>query len=165
MASDRLKPNFFQRLAAQLAGSRPGSWLFARLGHHVDRAFARLTGGRTFGAMLVGLPVVMLTTKGRRSGEPRTTPVVALPDGDRLILVASNWGQQHHPGWYYNLRAEPACVITFRGEARRYRARHVTGEERARYWARATAAYPGFGAYARRTDREIAIFILEREYE
>lgn len=165
MASDRLKPNFFQRLGVQLASSRPGSWLFARLGHHVDRAFARLTGGRTFAAILVGLPVVMLTTKGRHSGQPRTTPVVALPDGDRLTLVASNWGQQHHPGWYYNLRAHPACVVTNGGEVRRYRVRQVTGVERTHYWGHAVAAYPGFAAYARRTDRQIAIFILERDNE
>jgi deazaflavin-dependent oxidoreductase (nitroreductase family) len=132
--------------------------------HHVDRALMRLSRGRlTVPAIMVGLPVIMLTTKGARSGEPRTAPVIGVPDGDRYILIASNWGQKQHPGWYYNLRKEPACVATVKGEARRFRARQVEGEERQRCWERAAAAYGGFEAYRRRAGREIGVFVLERD--
>jgi deazaflavin-dependent oxidoreductase (nitroreductase family) len=157
-----VRANWFQRLVAAVSGSRPGAWVFARVLHHVDRAMVRVSGGRmTVAGVVAGLPVVMLTTRGARSGVARTTPVIAVPDGARLIVIASNWGQEQHPGWYYNLRAHPDCVATVGGTARRMRARQVAGEERARCWARAVATYGGFAAYARRATREIGVFVLE----
>lgn len=149
---------------ARLASSRPGAWVMARLLHRLDSAALRLSGGRwLLSAWAAGLPVALLTTTGRRSGEPRTAPVLAVPDGARYILVASNWGQRRHPAWYYNLLAEPACLLTVDGEARPMRARLTSGDERARCWQRAVAAYPGFPAYARRAGREIGVFVAESD--
>lgn len=164
MATTESRPNALQRLTARIASSRPAVALLARVMHPVDRRLLRLSGGRwLLSGKLIGLPVLMLTTKGARSGQPRTTPVLGVPDGDGYILVASNWGQKQHPGWYYNLRREPACVAVLRGEARRYRARQAAGEERERCWRRAVAAYGGFEAYQRRAGREIGVFVLEPE--
>ena len=74
----------------------------------IDRGMFRLSRGRTtFSAWISGLPIIMLTTTGARSGQPRTLPVLALPEGDRLVLIASNFGLPSNPGWYHNLRAQP----------------------------------------------------------
>jgi deazaflavin-dependent oxidoreductase (nitroreductase family) len=163
MAADYV-PGRWARFVAGVVGTRAGAWVMARTMHRLDSAGLRLSGGRwLLSARLAGLPVAMLTTTGRRSGQPRTAPVLAIPDGAGYILVASNWGQPTHPGWYHNLRANPDCVLTVGGEARRMRARQVTGEERARCWQRALAAYPGYAAYARRAGREIGVFVVESD--
>jgi deazaflavin-dependent oxidoreductase (nitroreductase family) len=162
MAEEEFRSNALQRFNVRLASSRPGAWFFARAMHHVDRALNPLSGGRwTVPGLLAGLPTVMLTTTGARSGAQRTTPVIGVPYRGGFILIASNWGQKQHPGWYYNLRKEPACVVSLCGEAKRFRARQVTGEERASCWQRAVAAYAGFEAYRKRTDRDIGVFVLE----
>ena len=96
----------------RVIAARPAAWLLARTIHHIDRAVLRLSGGRTTAAALFsGLPVLAVTTTGAKSGQPRTVPLVAVPDGDRLILIASNWGQSRHPGWYYNMKANPAVRV------------------------------------------------------
>src|SRR5712692_4720625 len=102
------KANPMQRAIRRLAASGPGSWFFARVLHHIDRPVFRLTRGRhTLASLLSGLPVVMLTTTGARSGVLRTVPVLGLPTPDGLAVIASNYGQERHPSWYYNLRANP----------------------------------------------------------
>jgi deazaflavin-dependent oxidoreductase (nitroreductase family) len=139
------------------------AWLLARTIHHVDRATLRLSGGRTTAsALLSGLPIIELTTTGAKSGRPRTVPLVGIPDGDRLILIASNWGQAKHPAWYYNVRANPSVTVTRDGVARAYVAREVHGEERAACWARALALYPGYRGYAARAGRGIPVVVVER---
>ena len=154
-------PGRWARLVAAVLGTRAGAWVMARVMHRLDSAGLRLSGGRwLLSAKLAGLPVALLTTTGRRSEQPRTAPVLAIPDGADYILVASNWGQRTHPAWYHNLRANPDCVLAVKGEAQRVRARQVTGEERARRWQRALAAYPGYAAYARRAGREIGVFVV-----
>jgi deazaflavin-dependent oxidoreductase (nitroreductase family) len=156
--------NLFQRLLRKFAGSAPGSWLFARILHHIDRPVYRLTKGRhTFASLLSGLPVVMLTTTGAKSGRPRTVPVLGLPDEGELAVIASNFGQRHHPAWYYNLRANPEGEVTVDGDSRRFRAVEVEGERRDRIWETALTLYPGWAAYERRaSNRKIRIFVLER---
>lgn len=144
------------------ASSGPGSWLFARTAHHLDRWTLRATGGRTtLAGWLAGIPVVTLTTMGAKSGEPRSVPLVALPDGDDLAVIASNFGQRHYPGWYYNLRAHPDVTVARDGVTRAYTAREATPGERARLWQQALAIYPGYHAYEHRArGRRIPIFIL-----
>ncbi|HOU42323.1 MAG TPA: nitroreductase family deazaflavin-dependent oxidoreductase [Promineifilum sp.] len=147
----------------RVIATRPAAWLLARTIHYIDRAVLRLSGGRTTAAALFsGLPVLAVTTTGAKSGQPRTVPLVAVPDGDRLILIASNWGQSRHPGWYYNMKANPAVrVVGGDGPpGRLYMAREVAGEERAACWAKAVAVYPGYEAYARRAGREIGVVVL-----
>ena len=108
----------------RIGASGPGSWLFARVMHHVDRPVYDLTRGRHTAASLVsGLPVVMLTSNGARSGVPRTVPVLGLPTPDGLAVIASNYGQQHDPGWYHNLRANPEGFVSVEGVRRPFRAR------------------------------------------
>jgi deazaflavin-dependent oxidoreductase (nitroreductase family) len=96
-------------------------------------------------------------TTGARSGREITTPIVAVPDGDGLVMVGSNFGQAKHPGWVHNLRADPRARI----DGRDVRAEEVTGEERDRLFALATAVYPGYPAYVRRAaPRRIAVMRL-----
>ena len=155
-------PNVVARTGRRVIATQPVAWLLARTIHHVDGATLRLSSGRTTAsAVLSGLPIIQLTTTGARSGRPRTVPLVGIPDGERLILIASNWGQAKHPAWYYNVKANPQVTITRDGVARPYIAREVTGEERAACWGRAVAVYPGYRGYAARAARGIPVIVLE----
>jgi deazaflavin-dependent oxidoreductase (nitroreductase family) len=147
----------------RMAVSGPGSWFFARVLHHIDRPVNRWTDGRhTFASLISGIPVVMLTTTGARSGAARTVPVLGLPTTDGLAVIASNFGQAHHPAWYYNLRANPEGLVKIDTETRRFRAREATGEARARIWEQGLKVYPGWSQYERRAaNRDIAVFLLD----
>ncbi len=121
----------------------------------------KLSGGRLGGTWLRGAPVCLLTTVGRRSGEPRTTPLLYLEDDERVLLVASLGGMPMHPLWYRNLQAHPACEAQIGGEVRKMHARTATSEEKQAYWPRLTAMYPDYDDYQKRTDREIPVVICE----
>lgn len=140
------------------------AWIFARTQHHLDGWIFRLSKGRqTASTALSGIPVVMLTTTGARSGEQRTMPVVGLPDGDDLVVIASNFGKPHHPAWYHNLRAHPLATVTTEGATQQMRAREVGGEERERLWRMAVEVHPGWKLYERRATsarRRIPILVL-----
>jgi deazaflavin-dependent oxidoreductase (nitroreductase family) len=155
--------NLFQKALRRFASSGPGSWLFARVLHHVDRPVHRLTRGRyTLTSLVSGLPVVMLTTTGARSGQPRTVPVVGIPAPDGLAIIASNFGQHHHPAWYHNLRAHPDAEIVVDGVRRRVRGVPVQDQRRADIWEQGLRVYPGFRQYERRAShRSISVFVLE----
>jgi deazaflavin-dependent oxidoreductase (nitroreductase family) len=150
--------NAFQRLVVRFAGTAPGARVFARVAHHLDRVVYRASGGRaTLASWLAGIPVVMLTTTGRRSGRKITTPILAVPEGDSLVMVGSNFGQDHHPAWVHNLRADPRAWV----DGREVRAEEVEGPERDRLLALATEVYPGFPAYVERAaPRRIALMRL-----
>lgn len=157
------RANPVQKLLRRVAGSGPGSWLFARVLHHVDRPVYRWTRGRhTFASLLSGIPVVMLTTTGARSGQPRTVPLLGLPTPDGLAVIASNFGQRQHPSWYHNLRADPQGTVSVDGQSRAFRAVEAQGERRARIWETGLRVYPGWSQYeVRASNREIAVFVLE----
>jgi deazaflavin-dependent oxidoreductase (nitroreductase family) len=111
--------------------------------------------------LLVGLPIITLTTTGARSGLRRSVPLVGIPDGDKIILIASNWGQKRHPAWYYNLLANPGVRVSHDSTARDYIAREAKGEEYAYYWNKAVSANAGYSAYRQRTGgREIPVIVL-----
>ena len=150
--------NAFQRLVVRAAGTKPGARVFARTAQRADGVVHRATRGRaTLSSWASGLPVVMLTTTGRRSGRQVTTPIVAVPESDALVLVGSNFGQAHHPAWVHNLRADPRARI----DGREVRAEEVEGPERERLLALATEVYPGFPAYVQRAaPRRIAVMRL-----
>ena len=154
--------NLLQRSVRRFTSTRPGSWLSARTLHHADRAVYRASGGRTtFAAVVSGLPVVMLTSTGAKSGRESTVPLLGFEEGDAVILIASNYGQAHHPAWYYNLRAHPRVRIAVRGKRREVTAEQVESPERERYIAIAAVAYPGYRRYERRAaPRRIAVFRL-----
>jgi deazaflavin-dependent oxidoreductase (nitroreductase family) len=155
--------NGLQKFVRRFAAGGPGSWLFARVAPQIDRPVHRLTGGRhTFASLISGLPVVMLTTTGAKSGQPRTVPVLGIPTSDGVAVIASNWGQQRHPAWYHNLRANPEAEITVDGDRRRVRAVEADEERRSRIWEEGLRVYPGFGQYEHRAShRRISVFVLE----
>lgn len=127
----------------------------------LHRALYRLSRGR-IGAKLVGLPVLLLTTRGRRSGQARTVPLTYFEDGDAIVLVASYGGRPHNPAWFENLVANPQVDVTIGGTRRSLQARVATAEERARLWPRVVAGYSGYGDYQAKTSREIPLVLLER---
>jgi deazaflavin-dependent oxidoreductase (nitroreductase family) len=151
-----------QRAMRTFAASGPGSWLFARVLHHIDKPIHRMSGGRhTLASLVSGLPVVFVTTTGARSGKPRTVPVLGLPTSDGLAVIASNYGQAHHPAWYYNLLADPTGEVSVGGVSRRFRASIAEGEVRDRIWKEGLRIYPGWSQYERRAShRDIAVFVL-----
>jgi deazaflavin-dependent oxidoreductase (nitroreductase family) len=136
------------------------SWLYVRVLHHIDRPIYRLTRGRhTFVNWVSRLPVVMLTTTGAKTGQQRVWPVLGIPDGANLVVMASNWGQRHHPAWYYNLRTHPTATVD--GTSRRVPAHEASGDERERLWRRGLEVYPGYAAYERRAaNRRIPVMVL-----
>src|SRR5690349_18234445 len=92
-----------RRFVRRSAAWAPVSWVYIRVLHHIDAWLWRATRGRLlFSAWLSGLPVVLLTTRGARSGRERTLPLLAIPDGDALVVIGSNYGQAHHPAWVFN---------------------------------------------------------------
>jgi deazaflavin-dependent oxidoreductase (nitroreductase family) len=125
--------------------------LLVRVQQPLDRLLHDLTHGRaTASSVVSGLPVVMLTTTGARTGRPRTLPVLGFRDGERLIVVASNYGRPHHPAWYHNLRVHPDVRISVSGVTRRAVAAELTGDDRDRAFRMAVRMYPGFGVYEER---------------
>lgn len=120
----------------------------------------KLTRGRVLGR--VGrAPVLLITTTGRRSREPRTAPVVFLADGERMVVIGSNAGNERPPAWALNLEATPEAEVQVRGARRNVRARIAEGEERDELWRRMNDQYAGFEHYRERTDRHINVFVLE----
>ena len=112
--------------------------------------------------MLAGLPVVVLTTTGARTGRPRQVTLAGYPYGENIILVASSLGSLHHPDWYYNLKANPQVQLSVAGQSSSYHARMASKAEREQYWQLALEYYPGYQAYEGRTNgREIPIVVLE----
>jgi len=120
----------------------------------------RASRGRLFGQM-DRAPVLLLTTVGRRSGRPRTVPVVYLADGERLIVIGSNAGHTKAPAWSLNLEANPVAEVELGSERRNVQARIAEGEERAELWRKVNEMYSGFDDYSARTTREIRLFVLE----
>ncbi|WP_106401633.1 nitroreductase family deazaflavin-dependent oxidoreductase [Actinocorallia populi] len=118
------------------------------------------TGGEEGGTMQ-GRPVVILTTKGAKSGKIRKTPLMRVTDGTRYAVVASLGGAPKHPVWYHNIVAEPHVVLQDGPVVRDYVARRVEGDELDRWWARAVEAYPDYAEYQKKTDRDIPVFVLD----
>jgi deazaflavin-dependent oxidoreductase (nitroreductase family) len=127
---------------------------------HVRRY--RETGGDVGHIWKEGSTVLLLTTTGRKSGEPRTTPLIYAQDGDRYVIVASKGGAPEHPGWYRNLEKSPDVELQVEDQIFPARARTASGEERDRLWRKANEVWPHYDEYARKTDREIPVVVLER---
>jgi deazaflavin-dependent oxidoreductase (nitroreductase family) len=119
--------------------------------------------GGTQGTTLrdTGLPVVIITNRGARSGKLRKSPVMRVEHDGRYAAVASQGGAPTHPRWYYNLRSDPLVELQDGPRKRDMIARELTGEERARWWERAVAAYPPYAEYQQKTSRQIPVFVLE----
>ncbi len=152
----------WQRFVQRLAATALAGWFLSRWLPTLDRFILRRTHGKqTAATFLTGLPIITLTTFGIKTGQPRHCPLIPLPDGDRLILIASNFGNTRHPAWYLNLRARPDAIITFNGAQAHYTAREATDAERPMYWGRVVQLYPGYQAYEHRArGRKIPVLIL-----
>jgi F420H(2)-dependent quinone reductase len=122
-------------------------------------AVYRASGGRVAGEA-GNLPVLLLTTIGRKTGKQRTTPLLFVRDGDDLVVVASNGGRDWFPAWWLNLQRDPAAVVQIGRERRAVAASEADPERRARLWPEFTGPYPGYLKYEARTAREIPVVIL-----
>ena len=120
----------------------------------------RLTGGK-IGGRIGKLPVLLLTTIGRKSGQPRTQPLAYTRAGNGYAVIASKGGAHQHPLWYLNLRANPLAEVRVGRETRKVRARDAEGEERERLWRALADLYPGYDRYAQKTSRRIPVVVLE----
>jgi deazaflavin-dependent oxidoreductase (nitroreductase family) len=139
----------------------PGSLALraVNLGTRLNVLLYRLSGGR-LGGRMKGLEVLLLEHVGRRSGRRRTTPLLYLPDGEDLVIVASRGGSDVTPAWWLNLQASPRAAVEIRGRRREVLARPATPEETARLWPSLVDGYPDYAVYQQRTTREIPVIML-----
>ena len=118
---------------------------------------------RTNGGNVQGWgPLILLTIKGAQSGQPRVYPLMSVPYGDNYLAVASKGGAPKNPQWYYNLLAHPDITVEVGNEKFEATARQLTGDERAQAFAKAVAVFPNYAEYQKKTEREIPVFLLER---
>jgi deazaflavin-dependent oxidoreductase (nitroreductase family) len=136
----------------------PSPW--EPIAEHVERYLA--TDGAD-GFEWNGAECIILTTRGRRSGKLRRTPLIRVADGDRYLVVASMGGAPQHPQWYLNLTADPHVTIQDRADVHELVARTASPEEKAALWPTAVAAWPDYENYQASTDRDIPLVICERE--
>jgi len=122
----------------------------------------RLSGG-LIGGRFGRAPILLLTTTGRKSGRRRTTPLVYLPDGDNMVIIASNGGAPQHPEWWLNLRDEPKAEVQVGRDVKAVVAEKAAGEERVRLWREVVEMYRGYDEYQRSTKREIPVVVLRPE--
>jgi deazaflavin-dependent oxidoreductase (nitroreductase family) len=128
----------------------------------VHRVLLTVSGGR-IGWSAMDMPVLELTTTGRKSGKPRSVMLTSpVQEGSTLVIVASRGGDDHHPAWFLNVRDQPAVEVALQGAPRApYTARVATADERARLWPKVTADHANYAGYQRRTEREIPLVLLE----
>ncbi len=132
---------------------------FIKYGSKLNTWLYRSTGGRLGASFVGGAAVCLLTTTGRKSGEPRTMPLLYLRDGRDIVVVASKGGYSTHPQWYFNLLADPAVEVTIGREHLEMTARIATAEEKAALWPRLVDNYKYYGTYQARTERDIPVVI------
>lgn len=154
-ASRPLKPKQIEGLNSGLVGtgikwmSKAQTWIFKK------------TNGKLGNKFLKGTEVGILTTIGRKSGEPRDSPLLFLQEGSRIVLVASQGGRANHPMWYLNLKANPQITFQSKAGTSTLTARDATEPERDEYWPKLDAMYPDFANYRSYTDRKIPIVICD----
>jgi len=158
MPSRRQTP--YHRLGVWMARYAPGLYFLRYIFTPLDRLMYRLRGGR-HGIGPRTLPVMLLTTTGRKTGRPRSTPVLYLQDGPRYVILGSNYGRRGYPGWSNNLMSTPTATLQIGGRTEKVIARRTTAGEFERYWQRLLEIWPGWHTYARMTRREFRMFVLE----
>ena len=162
MSQQRRQMGLYERAFEAFGRSPVGYWFARTLAPHIDPPLLRLTGGRL--STLYPFPVMLLTTTGAKTGQPRTLPLLYVTDGDRLLLIASNYGQKSHPAWFRNLVANPKVEVLAGKRSGTYKAAEVTDPaERERAWDLALNQYAGYADYEGRSgDRTIPLVRLER---
>ena len=119
----------------------------------------RLTGG-AIGGGSARMPILLLTTTGRKTGRPRTTPLLYVTDGENIVVVASNAGRPRHPLWWLNLTKNPEAEVQVRNDKRRMKAQEASGEERERLWRLVVEMHPGYEDFQKIANRQIPVVIL-----
>jgi deazaflavin-dependent oxidoreductase (nitroreductase family) len=149
------------KMTSRAGAPKPGSPLFGawKLVTRLNVKIWRLSGGRLLGQFDTA-PMCVLHHRGRKSGEPRETPLVYLADGEDVVIVGSMGGSPKMPAWVHNLRADPAVEVELRGSRRKVRASEVDGPERERLWLRLLEVWPAWADYQRKTDRTFPVFRL-----
>lgn len=156
------RPNPLQKLIHKFVMLRPVSAFFAPRLHSIDEAILKLTKGKYTVSGLLGWNIIRLTIIGARTNQSRTMPLVGLFDGEKIAVIASSFGRQHNPSWYYNLKKNPECDVDFKGRSGKYMARETIGEEYERYWKLAISSYVGYEKYRERAaPRHIPVIVLE----
>jgi len=156
--------NPLHRTLRWFGGTRVGAWFFSRTMRHIDSAIAKVTRGRhSATGLLAGLAVLDLTTTGRKSGQRRTSHLIATPHGDTVGLLGTNFGQESTPAWALNLEGDPHATVTCRGASREVVARPATDQEAEAIFARAAEFYVGYRNHRQRVggSRRIRVCVLE----
>ena len=157
-----IRPNAFQKLLHRFVMLRPVTGFFAAKIHRVDMALLRLTKGKHTIAEILGWPIIQITTIGAKTQQPRIVPLIGIFDDGKIALIASSFGRERNPGWYYNLRAHPECVVQFYARSGNYSARETDGNEYERCWKLAVSYYAGYEKYRERAaHRHIPVMVLE----
>lgn len=141
---------------------QPVTALFAPVIHRVDKAILKLSKGKYTISEFAGWNIIQLTTIGAKTNQPRVMPLLGLFDDAKIALIASSFGREHNPGWYYNLKANPHCHVAFKGKSGEYIAQEAKGAEREKYFQMAVSQYGGYQKYQERaTHRYIPVMVLE----
>lgn len=151
-------PGPVTRLFHRFVMSPPGLWFAINIASRIDPFLMKLTGGRISSGIV--FRVVVVTAPGRKSGEPRTVPLLYFTQGDEVILIASSYGRPKNPAWYYNLTGAGEATLSRAGVTRRYAVRETEGEERDQLYGLAEQLYAGYGQYAEKAGRKIPVLAL-----
>jgi deazaflavin-dependent oxidoreductase (nitroreductase family) len=162
MTPQRRHLSLYERALKSFGRSAAGGWYLKKIAPRIDPPLLRLTGGRV--SSVFPVPVMLLTTTGAKTGQPRSLPLLYVTDGDRLILMASNYGKKSHPAWYRNLTANPEVEVLAGKRSGTYVASEITDpDSRERAWELALNQYAGYADYeVRAGDRTIPLIRLER---
>jgi deazaflavin-dependent oxidoreductase (nitroreductase family) len=147
------------RAVQKVAGSRAFAVVGSKVFPPIDRVVNKLTGGRVvLSAAMV--PSLVLTTTGRKSGQPRRTPLATLPVDDDFLVVGSNFGKEHHPAWTANLLAEPEATVSYKGRTIPVVARLLDADEKQEVWPKLLRIWPTYDRYVERSGRDLRVFRL-----
>jgi len=157
-----IKPNALQRLLHRIVSVQLLLKFFSNYMHRLDFYTLKVTGGKHTLTELGGWTIIQLTTIGAKTGQERTMPLLAGVDDYGIAVVASSFGRKHNPGWYYNLKAYPECIVTYKHVSLPYVAREVMGDEYEKYWRVASSNYVGYEKYKKlAAHRRIPVIVLE----
>ena len=157
-----IRPNAVQRLIDQFILLRPVTAFFANKIHFVDKLVLKWTQGNYTLSEFAGWNIIQLTTIGAKTNQTRTMPLVGLFDDEKIALIATSFGREHNPGWYYNLKTNPICNVIFKRKSGNYVAREAEGAEYERYFQMAVSQYAGYEKYRERAPhRHIPVMVLE----
>jgi deazaflavin-dependent oxidoreductase (nitroreductase family) len=157
-----MRPNALQKLFHRvLMLPSVTAWMAPRA-HRVDNAILKLTNGKYTLSEFLGWNLIQLTTIGAKTKQPRTLPLIALFDNERIALIASSFGRKHNPAWYYNLKAHPECEVQWNERTGTYIARETSGQEYEKYWQLGVSSFAGYEKHKERAaHRHIPVMVLE----